>query len=197
MVAPITLYGIRTFGSLLAIALNVVAFTYLQKLETTQCICAEDKTMKFMKFALFLMICYLFVNMFIPIPDITNETSAGQVVYAGAKLAFSAIALVYYIYMIRYINRLVKEKCKCSEEMRRDITYIYAVLQLVLFAIMIILALLSGTLFAVGSLKNFKKFRDGVLDNMADPIAAVKKTSREANRQILTPVKKALSRSRK
>ena len=194
----ITLYGARIFGSILAIGLHVLAYTYIDKLQKIDCGCAQDKHLTHMKYFLLALVAYLAVTMFIPIPDITGSNSTLIMGFKLMEYVVTAFSLVYYIYVIMYVNRLVKSKCECSEDIRREITYAYAILQLVMLGIMLVVVLIQGASIYASPLKLAGKTVDTTLTNLRDPVSGVKESIRRVRE--ISPVamkggKKASHRS--
>lgn len=151
MIAPAVAYGIRAFFSVVGIIFHIIAYSYLDKLEKIQCKCAEDKNVKFMRFALLFLIFYLLINMFIPMPVLSSQNKGGMV-YLAVNLGVGLLALIYYIVSIRYVNKLASAKCRCSEDQRREIMFVWGILVLSFISIMFLGMLIAGVSLANASM---------------------------------------------
>ena len=124
-------------GNLLGAILMVVTYSYIQKLENIDCPCAEHPHRKFIKGFLIFSIVWLVSTMFVPPAMITNKTIS--VVYSSVMAIYGIATFVFFIIALRYVQFLMKEKCQCSEDVRRDVLYYWSIIEIALMSIIVIL----------------------------------------------------------
>lgn len=121
---------------LLAILL-LTTYLYIEKLEKTGCECSEHPNRQFIKsFSLFGFVYYLltvFVN-----PATLDFGNAFKAVLGVIDLVFFIILGLYFYYTVDYIRYLINEKCKCSEDTRRELIMGGSIIELILIVIVFI-----------------------------------------------------------
>lgn len=135
------------FGSALSIVrdisgiiLLVLTYTYLDKLEKIGCVCAEHPYRKFIKGYTLFAIGFLAVTMFVPLSAVTKMFGAlGGFVYYIINLAFVIATVVYFALVLVYSNYLIKAKCACSADYRREVMAIYAIIELIILGFLVVL----------------------------------------------------------
>lgn len=158
--------------------LLIAAYTYIVKLEQTGCKCAEHGNQKFIKnFSLF-AIGFLFIITFIPIDAIIN--SLGPIVaglFALITFIFYIMCVVYFFMVLNYTRYLVNEKCKCSEDIRRDIIMIGSVIEIVLIMLILLTALILPILLASVSVivNNMDTVQRDLSEGIRHPVESLRK----------------------
>lgn len=164
---------------LLAILL-ITTYLYIEKLEKTGCECSEHPNRQFIKsFSLFAAIFYLitiFVN-----PANLDFGSAFTTLYGVIELLFFIMLGVFFYYTVDYIRYLINEKCKCSEDMRRELILGGSIIELIL----IVTVFISSMLIPVTS-----TCVTSVIDNAAKTSNEIKKTVTNPYSAILETPKK-------
>jgi len=204
--------AISVVGKLLGFILLLVAYIYINKLETTGCECSvhpyRNSIHKYLTFA----IVYFIVTVFFP-PSLAVEIfgSVGGIAYVVVDIIFTLVSLVFFILMMRYIKYLSVEKCKCSEGNTREILYIYSVIEVVILSLLVVLPILTtiikGALaLAVSTVEDVKSKSATVTDVVFNPLKAVRQVPKAARRdfseiidipkQTVSGVKKVLTRRR-
>jgi hypothetical protein len=150
---------------LLAILLLTTYF-YIEKLEKTGCDCSEHPNRQFIKsFSLFGFVFYIltvFIN-----PANFDLGNAFNAIYVAIDLIFFIMLGVFFYYTIVYIRYLINEKCKCSEDMRRELIMGGSIIELILIVIVFISSMLipvTGTCLS------------SIIDNAAKTSGEIKKT---------------------
>tara|TARA_Y100000389_G_C17366412_1_gene466565 strand:- start:301 stop:918 length:618 start_codon:yes stop_codon:yes gene_type:complete len=150
---------------LLAILL-ITTYFYIEKLEQTGCECSEHPNRQFIKsFSLFGFVFYLitvFVN-----PANLDLGNAFNAIYTLVDFLFFIMLLVFFYYTIDYIRYLINEKCKCSEDMRRELILGGSIIELILIVIVFIGSMLIPV---TGSCVT------SIIDNAAKTSSEIKKT---------------------
>ena len=158
--------------------LLIAAYTYILKLEQTGCECAEHKNQKFIKnFSLFAIV-FLLIITFIPIDAIIS--SLGTVVaglFALITFIFYIMCVVYFFMVLNYTRYLVNEKCKCSEDIRRDIIMIGSIIEIVLIMLILLTALILPILLASVSVivNNMDNVQKDLSEGIRHPIESLRK----------------------
>lgn len=121
---------------LLAILL-LTTYLYIEKLEKTGCECSEHPNRQFIKtFSLFGFFYYTFTA-FIH-PAVINFGNTFKALLGAIDLVFYIVLGLYFYYTIGYIRYLINEKCKCSEDMRRELIMGGSIIELILIVIIFI-----------------------------------------------------------
>lgn len=184
------MYIIQLVTGFLGIFLLGLTYTYIDKLEKTGCACSEHKYRKFIKNYCLFAIAFIALVMFVPpsvIPKYFGEV--GKNVLLGAKVLYMIASFAFYIMAIIYARYLMKEKCKCSEDMRREIMFVYAIFELVLISTLVVGGLF---LFVVGTsvglassvLKEGSKHADTIMEASVDPLKSAKKVSKKLGKSL-------------
>ena len=175
-------------NSFLGIFFLLLAYTYINKLEKIGCACAEMKNRKFLKnFALFGAV-YLFVTMMIsPSAAVAMFGETGSFVYWGISLLFVLFSLVFYVLALLYVRKLIKEKCECSEDVRREVLYIYSIVEIVLISIALVngvlLSLLGSAIgLALATFNNVDHTSVDVIESIRNPIKSLRKAPADFNK---------------
>ena len=182
------------FG-LAIIALHVVVLTYINKLENINCPCAEHPYRNFLKYYLIVSIVILTINMFIPFVQ-PNAAVSG---FLGFFLLLWVVATVaFYIMAVMYVRYLVKAKCECSEDVRRQVLYIWSILELCLIGVLFMLPLLIFIIFgsmslALSSASGFKALPASVLESKVSPLKSLRKVPSSLRDSIKKVASKAKS----
>jgi hypothetical protein len=161
------------------VILLVIIYTYLNKLENVGCECAEHPNKDFIKNFTIIALLYFFITAFISVKSIAR--SLGSVVIqllAIATFVFFLLFVVYIYYAFDYVRYLTNEKCKCSEDMTRDIIAIGTMISLFLFLTLlftvIIIPILISTL--TNLLSRIEMFEDEVERTIRNPMRTFKST---------------------
>ena len=167
--------------SILGLILLVVSYTYINKLERIDCKCAEHPYRNFIKGYIIFAIVFLLLLMVVPASKAGKIFGkAGAVVYLALTLLFTVASIVFFVYALLYVRYLMKAKCMCSEDMRRDALYIWSIAELVILGIMVViplLAILAITTIGlvVGGVKQVSKVSPSVIEAVSNPLKSAKR----------------------
>lgn len=171
--------------SFLGAFLLAVTYTYIDKLEKTGCVCSEHPYRNFIKKYCIFAIIYLLVTMFFP-PTMAAKYLGLPMgtAYMLVKMLFGVATIVFFVLALIYVRYLMKEKCKCSEDVRREVLYIWAILEIVILASIIIIP--TMIIIATGafvllrsSVKSSTSRFDDVIDAAYNPIGNIKKVPKD------------------
>lgn len=142
-----TAYLFQVVWNLILIALFLMTYAYIDKLEKMGCACADHPYRKFVKNFPLAAVVYIVLFLFLSPMMIFNAFgSVGKFVMDALVFLFGLAAIVFFVMAFLYTRFLMKEKCKCSEDVRRDILYVWSLLEIVLIVAMVVLMLLSTTI---------------------------------------------------
>lgn len=124
----------------MGVFLLIITYTYIDKLEKIGCACAEHPYRNFIKKYCVFAIAYLAITMFFP-PAVAARTLGLELgaAYMFVKMAFGIATVVFFVLALIYVRYLMREKCKCSEDVRREVLYLWAILEIVMIAAIIII----------------------------------------------------------
>ena len=177
------MYIIQLVLGFLGIFLLGLTYTYIEKLEKTGCACSEHKYRNFVKKFSIFAIVFIAVVMFVPVDTWARALGPiGSLVLGGIKILFGVATIAFFVMTIIYVRYLMKEKCKCSEDMRREVLYLWAILEIIVIAALITVPLLSwvnatGVALASSVVKEGSKHAETVFDATVNPLKSAKKVS--------------------
>lgn len=168
-------------GGFIGIILLFTTYMYIDKLEKMGCICAEHPYRKFIKGYCIFAIIFLAVTMFLPAEAVAKALGPmGVAVLTIAKIFYVFATIVFFILALIYVRYLVKEKCKCSEDIRRDILYVWAILEIVILTAIVLIPLVKGVMissymFVATQGKNVASYQGVVRSAAVNPLASIRK----------------------
>jgi hypothetical protein len=135
----------------IAVAISIMALTWIHKLENIQCICSQDFKRDYIKYFLYV---YLGINaisyitmIYIILRMKTDSISRPIQEFINIISAVLPIfSLINIIFSIMYIYRLKEIDCKCSEDIRREIYYVINWIYIGMIALSILLAIILAIL---------------------------------------------------
>lgn len=166
---------------LIGLVLFITTYTYIDKLEKIGCPCAESPYKDFIKKFCIAAIVYFVVIMLIPPETLVRMTGPiGALVLVIVTIIFTILFIVFYIVAFKYTGTLMREKCKCSEDVRREALYYWSIIEIILFSTIIILPLfvtIMGMAIAlVVSSVNYVHDSSSVARNLVlDPVKSIAK----------------------
>jgi hypothetical protein len=163
----------------LILILFVLTFTYIQKLENIGCVCSEHEYREFIKNFSIIAIVYYGIFMFVSTGTINNALGKElMILYNLIDIAFLITTLFYFYYTIVYVRYLVNEKCKCSEDLRREIIMWSSIIEMFLLVLVVIVALILPVIGSVTAsvIDNASNTKDLLKDTIIDPIGSLKKS---------------------
>ena len=144
----------------ISIIFPLVALFWINKLEKTNCDCSDSWERDYMKNYLYFIISFTFINIILMIILQTNisliiNNIFGKTIFTifFYLLVFAGVA--YTVITVDYITKLKNINCKCSEDIKREVTYILQVALAMLYAL-IFISFVIASLFGV-VLFNFGK----------------------------------------
>jgi len=139
------------FIQIIFVLLLLIIWSYIYKLENVGCACSDHSNKEFIKTFTIIALAYFAITAFIDVKSIAKSMGIGIVqLLAFGSFIFFLTFVVYIYYAFDYVRYLMNEKCKCSEDLRRDIIAIGTMISLFLFMVLlftvIIIPILISTL---------------------------------------------------
>jgi hypothetical protein len=150
------------FTTILNIAvlfINIYAINWIHKLEDIpECKCSNNWMRTYIKYYLYIIIPFsiimLLVNIYLSFNNLSTisgkvnlyksmNTSVFFDIYSFFAVIVSIAAFINMIISIIFINKLKEINCECSEDVRREIYYIYNIVLASFICIGILLAFMS------------------------------------------------------
>lgn len=177
--------------NMIGVIVMLVIYTYIDKLEKIDCPCAEHPMRNFIKNYIIFAIIFLLVATFLPPSSINNVLGpAYAMVYSIVYLIFNIATFVFYIYVMRYAYMLMVNKCKCSEDFRREAMYVYSIIVVFTYAVLVFLPLLvtivvGGTGLAITSGKTaLKDISRTSMDVAVNPLKAIRELPKSLRKSV-------------
>lgn len=165
--------------NLLIFVLITITYLYVNKLENIGCDCSNTPERTFIKTYSIISLAFLLITAFVSI-DVIREMFGSSIamLYAILIIVFYLI-FIYYIYStFIYVRFLINEKCKCSEDISREIIMIGSFIEILLFFVSlltgIIIPVLTNSLSLV--LEKVGSVEDELKEDIYNPISSLKKT---------------------
>lgn len=180
-------YITKVFYSVITVILLIVIYTYINSLENKGCKCALPPNMNFIKgFTIFAIIYLIFTGLISEKVLFDNFGYTIVIINKFVDLIF-ALVFIYYLYeVVIYTRRLVNEKCKCSEDMRREIIMVGSIIEFVLIFILFIVSIILSVAFSViiNVVKNIEDGSSDLKGVIRDPIGSISKIPKKISDDI-------------
>jgi hypothetical protein len=176
--------GILVIKLLVAILL-ITTYLYIEKLEKTGCECSEHENKNFIKnFSLFAFVYYI-ITLIINPSNIKMDNSI-IMLYLVVELVFLIMIGFYFYYTVNYIRYLINEKCKCSEDLRRELIMWGSLIELFLIIIVFLNAMLIPVVSNCSKsiLDNVSNTKKGIKSVLTDPIKNIKNSPKNVSKSI-------------
>jgi len=131
------------------LVINVYAILWIHKLETINCACSESYMRAYIKYYLYVFIPLICIDILINLYLLTLKTSILDLanntlynIYRNITAVFSIFTIVNIVIVIIFINKLKEMNCECSEDIVREVYWIYNIVLAcyLLIALLIIIA---------------------------------------------------------
>lgn len=178
--------------NLFIFVLLLVVYSYISNLETIGCVCSVHPNRDFIKtFSIVAFVVLIFIG-FIP-TSVVAETFGKPVamLFVFIKLMFYIICIVYFYMIIDYTRFLVNEKCKCSDDIRRELIMAGSIIEIVLmFVSLLVIIILPIVVNSVVHItQNMDQFEKEINQDMKSPYKSLKRLPSELKRAAKVPSK--------
>lgn len=124
---------------------------WIQKLEESKCKCSESSQRDFIKYYLYAYLILLGITVVLGFASVFMEFSkvkwlnALQPFAKFMRMIIATLSFVNMIVSIIYISKLKEIDCKCSEDIRREVYYIWSILSLAVNALFVLFMIVGAT----------------------------------------------------
>jgi len=139
-------------GNIFGIAIAIMAYTWLVNLEKINCACSESWMRKYIKYYLTAYLALfgvsLFVNIAIYLLDMNlNEIQANPflIIFNTLISIFNIFAIPNIIISIIFISKLKEMNCECSEDIKREVYWVYNIVLASVLALTVLMLLVAFT----------------------------------------------------
>ena len=152
---------LNIIGGIVAIIININALVWLNKLETIKCECSGHWMREYIKYYLYVaipvFIIHLIINLYAFAANdyrvLLSDNNPVMTIYEGFVGIVSLFGFVNIFIAIIFINKLKEINCECSEDIKREVYWIYNIILASIILLVIIFMLISIP-FVVMSMKN-------------------------------------------
>jgi hypothetical protein len=143
------------------LTINVYAILWINKLDTINCACSESYMRTYIKYYLYVfipMICIdILINVYllafnISILDLVNNTLYN--IYKNIRTVFTIFSIINIVIVIIFINKLKELNCECSEDIVREVYWIYNIVLASYIGIVLLLAFMAIMILMFSNMKN-------------------------------------------
>jgi hypothetical protein len=114
------------------LVINVYAILWIHKLDTINCACSESYMRTYIKYYLYAFIAFICIDILMSLYILTSNTSILDLanntlynIYRNIRAVFSIFTIVNIVIVIIFINKLKEINCVCSEDIVREVYWIY------------------------------------------------------------------------
>ena len=133
----------------IGLIINVYAVIWIYKLETIDCKCSNSWMRMYIKFFLHVIIPVMVIQILTNIYLYSNNMSQNDITNEMFNLYKMIVGLVNILGFINvvisiiFINRLKEMNCECSEDVQREVYFIYNIVLASIIGLVILLTLMS------------------------------------------------------
>jgi hypothetical protein len=135
---------------LIILTINVYAILWINKLDTINCACSESYMRTYIKYYLYVfipMICIdILINVYllafnVSIFNLANNTLYN--IYNNIRSVFGIFSIINIVIVIIFINKLKEINCECSEDIVREVYWIYNIVLASYIGIAVLLTIMA------------------------------------------------------
>lgn len=122
---------------------------WIHKLEQIKCICSNDYKRDVIKYYLYIYLATLAITALLAIVSVFVNISDNKIFKFFKpfmhifRVLLSIFSFISMIFSVMYITNLKAIDCKCSEDVSREVYYIWSILSLVISGLIIIFSIIS------------------------------------------------------
>ena len=152
---------LNIIGGIVAIIINVNALVWLNKLETIKCECSGHWMREYIKYYLYVAIPVFIINLIIYLyafaandySVLLSNNNPVMSIYGGFVGIVSLFGFANIFIAIIFINKLKEINCECSEDIKREVYWIYNIILASIILLVIIFMLISIPFVIMGMKK--------------------------------------------
>lgn len=124
------------------IILYFITFSWIVLLEKNKCECSTNWKRDFIKYYIIFQIIFIIIYVTYEIMSFYKLVKNYDFLFDALKYVMLMTEIGFVSIVFIYIRDLIRNKCKCSESPKRDITMLYSIVDLIIFGISVLTALL-------------------------------------------------------
>jgi hypothetical protein len=144
---------------IIILIINVYAILWIHKLDTINCACSESYMRSYIKYYLYVFIPFICIDILMSIYILTSNLSILDFsnntlynIYRNIRAVFSIFTIINIVIVIIFINKLKEINCECSEDIVREVYWIYNIVQACYFAIAFLIIIVGMLMLFSSSL---------------------------------------------
>jgi hypothetical protein len=147
---PLYAFIIGIIVTIAVFLINIYAIMWIYKLEKIECACSDSWMRTYIKYYLHVLIPIQAISLLMNIYlySTNNMKMLNQNSFLNAYVNFTKIislfGVVNIFVVIVFINKLKEINCYCSEDIKREVYWIYNIIQLSIIAISLFFILIGG-----------------------------------------------------
>jgi hypothetical protein len=137
-------------GGIIGIIINISALMWLQKLEELNCACSEHWMRNYIKYYLYVIIPMFFIGLIINIYAYVADVSIYEIDNNNLFIFYRSFAGIVSLFgfanifiVIIFINRLKEINCECSEDIKREVYWVYNIVLAAIIGLTILFMLVG------------------------------------------------------
>ncbi len=170
----------RLLSGFIVLILLATSYMYVEKLERIGCACSDHPYRNFIKGYTAVAFVFILAMMFLPQEMILRSTNGVYAMfYTIFAIAFLVSLVLFFVLSIQYVRYLVTEKCKCSDDIRREVLYYWSIAHLIYLGIVVLipifLAIIGGFLaLTMNTVQDVKSKHGATYEAMTNPFKGMK-----------------------
>ena len=140
------------------LVINVYAILWIHKLDTINCACSESYMRTYIKYYLYVSIPFICIDILMSLYLLTSNTSILDLanntlynIYRNMRVVFSIFTIVNIVIVIIFINKLKEINCECSEDIVREVYWIYNIVLACYLLIAFLIIIVSVIMMFINS----------------------------------------------
>lgn len=130
--------------AIINISIYYYTYKWIIKLEKIGCLCSKDWRRDYIKYYTVFIITYIISTV---LYLLTTDKDLILVFYVNILIILSQI--LYIISVIQYVYRLKKEKCECSKDNIREITFIHSLILAASYTLIFFIGLYAAIMYYI------------------------------------------------
>jgi hypothetical protein len=146
-----------TILGFIGLIINVYAIIWIYKLETIDCKCSNSWMRMYIKFFLHVIIPVMVIQMLVNIYLYSNNMSPNDItsdMFSLYKMIVGFVNILGFLNIvisIIFINKLKEMNCECSEDIQREVYFIYNIVLASIIGVFVLMAFMAIPLVLLGS----------------------------------------------
>ena len=148
-------------GNIFGIAIAIMAYIWLVNLEKINCACSESWMRKYIKYYLTAYLALFGVSLFINIAIYLLDMNLSEMQSNPLIIIFNTVISIFNIFAIPniiisiiFITRLKEMNCECSEDIKREVYWVYNIVLASILALTVLMLLVAFTGWSFAYFRN-------------------------------------------